>query len=346
MPERVTHEVSLGTILRFVLVAALVAAVIYLADLVLALVFAVVIASGIEPAVSWFRRYRIPRIAAVLLIYLLGATVLAGIIYLIIPVVVDEFNIFLETYPIYQRQLLKELRGFRDVPFYSFFSESVTDVILNPPFELGRLTAGTLSFLLSLFGGVVSGIVLIVVSFYLASQERGIEHFLRLIIPLRYEAYVIDLWERAQSKIGHWLRVQLLLGLLVGALVYIGLTLLGIRYALTLGVLAAVFELLPVIGPILAAVPAVLLTLLDSPLRAFGVAVMYVLIQQVESHLVIPLVMRRTIGLNPLVVVIALLVGARVAGILGMFLAVPVAAVIVELLADRDRRRRETSPAV
>jgi hypothetical protein len=101
------------------------------------------------------------------------------------------------------------------------------------------------------------------------------------------------------------------------------------------------------IGPILAAVPAVLLALLVSPLLALGVALMYVVIQQAESHLFVPLVMRRTVGLNPLVVIIALLVGAKVAGILGIFLAVPLAAVVVEFIADQDRRRREIlqSPA-
>lgn len=344
-PVKITqYDISYRAIFRVLAVAALVAGVFYLSDIVLALLFAVVIASGIEPAVEWFGRYRIPRIAAVLLIYVLAAAMLAGVIYLIIPLLVDEFNVFLETYPLYQRQLLKELREFRNVPFYSFFSETVTDVILNPPFELGRLTTSTLGFLFSLFGGVVSGIILIVVSFYLASQERGIEYFIRMVTPLKHEAYAIDLWQRAQAKIGHWLRTQLLLGLLVGALVYIGLTLLGIRYALSLGVLAAVFELVPIIGPILAAVPAVLLALLSSPFLALGVALMYVVIQQIESHLVVPLVMRRTVGLNPLVVIIALLVGAKVAGILGIFLSVPVAAVAVEFIADRDRRRREAFP--
>ncbi len=341
----VQYDISYRALFRVLAVAALVAAVIFLSDIVLAIVFAVVIASGIEPAVQWFGRYRLPRIGAVLLIYLVAAAVLAGVIYLIIPVLVDEFNVFLETYPLYQRQFLKELREFRNVPFYSFFSETVTDVILNPPFELGRLTTSTFGFLFSLFGGVVSGIILIVVSFYLASQERGIEYFIRLVVPLKHEEYAIDLFKRAQAKIGHWLRAQVLLGLLVGALVYIGLTLLGIRYALTLGVLAAIFELVPIIGPILAAVPAVLLALLSSPLLALGVALMYVVIQQVESHLVVPLVMRRTVGLNPLVVIISLLVGAKTAGILGIFLAVPVAAVLVELIADRDRRRREALEA-
>src|SRR3989344_8170812 len=233
----------------------------------------------------------------------------ASLFRVVVAALVDEFSAFLDAFPRYQRVLLSELRTVRDLPFFSIFTEGAESVILNPPFDLRSAGSSALDLLVSIFGGVFSVVILVVVSFYLASQEEGIEQFLRMVVPLRDEEYVIDLWERSRAKIGQWLRSQLLLGVVVGILVFIALTLLGVRYALFLALLAAIFELIPVIGPILAAVPAVFFALLSSPVLGLIVAVVYTIIQQLESHVLVPLLMRRVVGLNPLVVVIALLIG-------------------------------------
>ena len=333
-------DITYHSLIRVAVVGVGIIALFYLRQIVAALLFAVVIASGIEPGVRWFQRYRVPRILAVLLVYVIVLAVLAGAVWLVLPALADEFSAFLDTFPRYQRILLAELRSFRDLPFFSFFSEGAESVILNPPFDLRSAGSSALDLVVSLFGGVVSVIILFVVSFYLASQEAGIRHFLRMVTPLRDEEYVIDLWERSRAKIGQWLRGQALLGIVIGILVFIVLTLLGVRYALSLALLAAVFELIPVIGPILAAVPAVFFALLSSPLLGLIVAAVYTLIQQLESHLLVPLLMRRVVGLNPLIVVIALLIGAKLGGILGMFLAVPLAAVVVEFVSDVDKKKR------
>lgn len=333
-------NITYASLLRVVLVGAIVAAAYVLREIVAALLFAVVVASAIEPAVHWFRRYGVPRILSVLIIYVTAAAILAGAIYLVVPALAGEFSAFLDSFPRYQRILLQELRGFRELPFANLFSENAESFILNPPFDLRTVGGNTLDFIVAVFGGIFSAIILVVVSFYLASQEEGIERFLRMVTPLSGEEYVIDLWARSQAKVGQWLRGQALLGLVIGVLVYLALTLLGIRYALSLAVLAAVFELIPIIGPILAAVPAVFLGFLSSPSLGLVVAVAYLVIQQTESHLLVPLVMQRTVGLNPLVVVVALLVGGKLGGILGVFLAVPIATIVVELLIDTDRRKR------
>lgn len=339
-PKTAQFDLTYLMLLRVIVAGLVVVALFYLRDIVAALLFAVVIASAIEPGVRRLKSYRIPRILAVLIIYLAVIGLLAGIIYLIVPAVVDEFGAFLDSFPRYQRILLQELRSFQDLPFYSLFSSGAESAILNPPFDLRSSGGSAIDFIFTVFGGIISGVVLIVVSFYLASQEEGIEKFLRLVTPLKQEEYVIDLWSRSRAKIGQWLRGQLLLGAIIGVLVFLALTLLGIRYALILALLAAVFEIIPVIGPILAAAPAVFFAFLTSPLLGLVVAVVYVVIQQTESHLLVPLVTGKAVGLNPLVVVIALLVGAKLGGILGMFLAVPLAAVAVELITDIDKRKR------
>lgn len=340
VPRATMFEATYETLVRIVVVGVVLVAFYHLRQVIVVLLFAVVIASAIEPGVRWFSRLRVPRILAVLIIYLVALAVLAGAIYLIIPALADEFSAFLDAFPRYQRILLQELRAFRDLPFSSLFSADAESIILNPPFDLRAAGSSALDLVFGLFGGIVSGVILIVVSFYLASQERGVEYFLRLVTPLKHEEYALDLWARSQAKIGQWLRGQLLLGLVIGILVYVALLLLGIRYALILALLAAVFELIPIIGPILAAAPAVFFGFLVSPLQGLIVALVYTLIQQAESHLLVPLLMRRTVGLNPLVVIIALLAGAKLGGILGMFLAVPSAAVVVEFITDHDRKKR------
>ena len=339
-------DITYRSLIRVAVVGAIIAALFLLRRIVVALLFAVVVASAIEPGVRWLSRYRVPRILAVLVIYLVGLAILGAAIYVTVPSLVDEFRAFLDAFPRYQRILLQELRSFQELPFSSFFTEGAERLILQPPaFDLRTVGGSALDFFFGVIGGGISGVVLLVVSFYLASQERGIEHFLRLVTPLASEAYAIDLWSRSQAKIGQWLRGQLLLGFLVGFAVYLALILLGVRYALSLAFLAAILELVPIIGPILAAAPAVFFAFLTKPLLGLIVALVYLLIQQVESHLLVPLVMRRTVGLNPLVVIVALLAGGTLGGILGMFLAVPAAAVLVEFVNDQDRKKRGFSPA-
>lgn len=333
-------DITSASLVRIAVTGVALIALFYLRHILASILFAVVVASSIDPGVRWLQRFRVPRILAVLIIYIVGLALLAGAIYLIVPTFADEFSAFLDSFPHYQRLLLQELRSFQGVPFYSFFSEDAERVILNPPFDLRSAGGNAIDLIFTLFGGLFSGVILIVVSFYLASQEKGIEHFLRLVTPLKSEGYVIDLWARSQAKIGQWLRGQLLLGAIVGIFVYLTLTLIGIRYALSLAFLAAIFELVPIIGPILAAAPAVFLGFLSSPLLGLAVAALYTIIQQTESHLLVPVVMQRTVGLNPLIVIIALLIGGELGGILGLFLAVPIAAVIVEFVTDTDRKKR------
>lgn len=333
-------DISFGTFLRFFAILALVAAAYYLLQVVAALVFATVIASALEPTILWAQEKRVPRIATVVVIYCAALLLLAGLTYLVLPAVAQELQNFIASYPIYQRELLRQIQDLSGVPLFNLLSDNTQEIFLTAPEQLTKIAANTFQLTVNIFGGVMLAVVTAVVSFYLAAQEKGIESFLRLVVPLEYEEYAIDLWGRAQRKMGQWLRAQLLLGAIIGILVYIALSLLGVRFALAFAVVAAIFELIPVIGPIVAAVPAAMVAFVQSPLLGLTVVGIYVVIQQFESHFVVPTVMRRAIGMSPLVVVIALLVGGTLGGILGMLLAVPVTSIVVEFLTDTDRKKR------
>jgi predicted PurR-regulated permease PerM len=177
-------------------------------------------------------------------------------------------------------------------------------------------------------------------------MKKGIETFLGSVVPEKYEDYVIDLWKRSEIKVGRWFQGQLLLSLIVGLVVYVGLSIMGVKYALVLGILSMVLEIVPMVGPVLAAIPAVFLGFLQSPGLGLWLIVFYTVVQQLENHILVPLVIGKTTGLNPVVVIMALLIGGSLAGISGMILSVPVATIIVEILDDIAKQKESRRVAV
>lgn len=326
--------------IRFFLVALGFVVVYVMRDVIAALIFAIIIASAIEPAIQWLGRHRIPRILSVLFIYLAIAALFFLLIYLVVPLFVEDFQKFSTSYPSLERQFVSGLERIRDIPFFSFLELDAKGILNFPTEYLRQVGGGVLNFASNVFGGFFSLLLIVVFSFYLAAQERGIENFLRLVSPVAHEEYILSLWGRSQRKLGRWARAQLLLGAIVGVFTYFGLIFLGVPHAIFLAILAAFLELIPVVGPILSAIPAVAVSLFSSPLLGVWVIVLYTVIQQVESHVIVPMIMKKAVGLNPLVVVLALLAGVKLGGILGILLAVPVAAVLAEFVGDWDKKKR------
>jgi len=211
----------------------------------------------------------------------------------------------------------------------------LSDLITNFQKVLSHFSSGFVNTISAVFGGVLSFVLIVVLSFYLAVQEDGVSNFLKVITPLKNEKYIISLWKRSQKKIGYWMQGQILLGLIVGVLLYLGLTILGVKNALLLSVFAAFFEIIPLFGPVIAAIPAVLLSFADGGLTAGLLVVgLYLIIQQFENHLIYPLVVKKVVGVSPIMVILALVIGYKLAGFLGVLLSVPIAAAITEYFRD------------
>jgi predicted PurR-regulated permease PerM len=319
--------------------------------LVVLVLAAVVLASVIEPGTRWFMRRRLPRPTAVVLMYLSILGIVISFFTFILPPLFTETVTALNGLPksvkaaelISAEGSLSSIRSlFPDLPS-SVSLGDITGLIVN---AISNFSGGVFDTVTGFVGGLVGLILIIVVSFYLAVREDGVGEFLDIIVPLKYEKHVKDLWRRTQNKIGRWMQGQLVLALIVGFLTYAGLALLGmvftdIRHPLLLAFVAAAFELIPVVGLVLSAVPAFLFATLDGGLGlGLIVIALYLIIQQIESHVIYPLVVRKIIGVPPLLVILALVAGAQLAGIIGALLAVPVAVAIVEILADLERRKR------
>lgn len=285
-------------------------------DVVLIVLTAIVIASGIDPAAKWFVRHKVPRTLAILIVYILMLLAIFGVLYIFVPVFLADAATFLSTLPTYF-EFLSHLPG-EYSPILAAAgadpAQSVSSLVSTMKGLLSEFSGDTIGTATAVFGGLLSFIMILVFSFYFAIQERGIEDFLRVVTPKEHEPYVLGLWDRSKKKIGLWLQGQLLLGVIVGVLVFLLLSILGVKHALVLAVVAAVFELIPVFGPTLAAAPAVMVAFVDGGVT-LGLLVIgaYVIIQQFENHLIYPLVVTKVVGVPPLLVILALIIGGKLA---------------------------------
>lgn len=330
--------ISTSTIVKSILLVLLVLALFFLREIVLIVLTSIVIASAIEPAVTWFRAYKIPRVFSVLIIYLTAGSVIAALFYAFAPLFLDEFSTLLANLPSYLSAL--DLPGAPAQSQALIEELSLSEVLQGLQLSLSNTSVGLVQTASAVFGGLLGFILVIVFSFYFAVQETGVDDFLRIITPLKYQDRVLTLWKRSQVKIGLWMQGQLALALIIGVLVYLGLTILGVPYALLLAILAAVFELIPVFGPILSAIPAAAIALTHGGLTLMFIVIgLFVIIQQFENHLIYPLVVTKVVGVPPLLVILALIVGAKLAGFLGIILSVPAAAIIQELVQELQRER-------
>jgi len=374
-------KINSGTIARAIIIGLLFLLLWRVRDLFLIVLTAIVIASAIEPATRWFAKFRIRRLAAVLATYIAVATVFLSLVYFILPTVLGDLSNFLSTVPRIIGQVATDqniggssitettgkLSNFssgltasqgvvkniteslkatpaKDAVTAPAKTSSIVEIVNEFRDALSNFSDSFVRILSLVFGGVFSFIIIVVLSFYFAVQENGIANFLRVIVPLEHEDYVIDLWKRSQRKIGYWMQGQVLLALLVGVLAYLGLTILGTKNALLFSLSAAVFEIIPLFGPVLAALPPVAASFIDGGLTSgLLVAGLFLIIQQFENHLIYPLVVKKIVGVPPILVIIALIAGAELAGFLGIILSVPVAAVLMEYFTDIEKKKHGRS---
>jgi predicted PurR-regulated permease PerM len=348
MDREIRVSITSGGVFTVLLVVAGAYVFWLLRDLALLVLTAIVIASAIEPGIAFFVRHRVPRFFGVLIIYVFIFGSVLSLMYLLFPPIIADAASFLSTIPRYI-----------NVPNIPLSFSSIADAaqFINGRQGIQSLVQALLSFqpvfiaggsgiIQTLFGGVLSFSLVVVLSFYLALQDTGVDDFLRMVMPVKHEEYSVSLWKRSQKKIGLWMQGQILLSVFVGILAYLGLLLIGIPYALLLSVFTALAELIPVFGSLLAGTVAVVVAYTSGgiPLGLI-VAGLYIVVNQFESNLIYPLIVKKIVGVPPLLVIVALIAGYTLAGFLGVLLSVPIAAVLLELITDFDKRKRHVASA-
>lgn len=341
--QKTTVEISTKTILMVIGILLVMAFIFFIRDIVFLLFLALMFAAAIDQPIDWLNRKGVPRAVGVIFIYLIVLSLFAVSIALIIPPIAEQLRGLAEAIP----SLFEKLGILVGTPASQ--GDNVKSVLSTIGNSFASSTsAGLFSTISGIFGGFFSMALVMVLTFYLVVHENGMKRFIRSLVPVKNIPYAMSLINRIQYRIGGWLRGQLALALIIFVITYIGLLLLDVPYALVLALTAGIMEIVPYIGPIVAAIPAVLLAFGDDPLKAVFVMVLYVVIQQLENHIFVPKIMQKAVGLNPVIIILALLIGAKLAGVVGLLLALPVATAVGEFLTDflkNDEGTKEATEA-
>jgi len=337
-----TSRIGTETMVRFALLVVLVYVLFSLRTILLLILAAIVIASFVEAGVRFFARHGVRRVLAVPIIFTVGILIVLAIFYAFVPIIFTELSNVIGTVSKYLPSGPIDSSALQGASkFVSSFADksSLSDILNNVKTVASSLSSGVTNVIGATFGGVVNFILVLVMSFYLSIEERGITSFLRIITPAKHESYVIDLWRRAQYKIGIWFQGQLFLGLIMGVMTFVVLTILGVRNAFLIAAITAIAELVP-FGIVFAAIPAVILAAIDGGiLLSFKTMVFYILAQQLENYALGPLVAKRVVGIPPLIVLVSFLVGITLAGFWGAVIAMPAAVFILEYVSDMEKKR-------
>lgn len=341
-------SISTGTFVRAIVVGAIAYALWILRDLVLLVLTAIVIASAIEPGVGALIRQKFPRVLAVLFMYLAVFGSVFAIFYFFIPPILNDAQGLFTEVPQYLGSLNLPLNSLpASHSALTNEAQSILATLINFREIISGSSQGAFQLLSGIFGGIFSFALVIVLSFYFAMQETGVEDFLRVVAPQSKEEYLVNLWLRAKKKIGLWMQGQILSSLIGGVFAYLILLLWGIPYAFLLAIFTAMLMLIPIFGSILSAIPPILLAYSTGGVSlAIIIAAFYLVINQFEAHIVHPLVVNKVVGIPPLLVILALIVGGEIAGFLGVLLAIPLAAALREFLSDYDKGKRTAQEIV
>lgn len=326
-------DISSSTIYRTFLIAIAFWFLFIIRDILLVVFAAIVISAAMDPVAKRLQKYRIPRAATVALIYIVIVSVLSLTVGLVVQPLATQITQIAQTLPDVVVSL-EHYFGIYTPSASQAAVQQVQDLITQAGNSIGTFGLSVLEQTKNIFGSILSLVLVFIIAFYLTIEDHALNKVFRLVVPREHMAYVDLMIERVQGKIGRWMLGQVFMMVLMGTVTGLGLWVMGVKYALALGLLAGVLEVIPVIGPILTAIPAFLIALAQSPVIAVTVVIFYIVANQLENHVLVPNIMGKAIGLNPLVTLLAVLLGARLLGISGIILAVPLAAIVSVFASD------------
>ncbi len=318
-------EISYKTIIFVVLLLIGIWLLLQVKSIIILLFLCLILVSALSKPVEWLSSRKIPRPAATLMVYVVVIAIIAFVIGIIVPPLIAQTSEFVSNLPKII-STTNEFLAFNQIP--------VNDVSKVISGQINQIAGNLVSISSAIISSLFFLLTLVVLSFYLLLDWKTFVRLLASPFSGEQENRVITLVSKIEKGLGFWLRSQLALSALVGVLSFIGLTILGIPFALPLALIAGIMEVIPIIGPIISAVPAILVGLTISPIMGLATGALFFIVQQLEAHLIVPMIMSKVVGLQPAAVVIALLVGAKLDGIPGAFLAIPLVIVAKIVLKD------------
>lgn len=298
-------------------------------DILLSVFFSYIITSSIMPFVRFLRRKHVPKLPAVIIPFVIMLCAIVILIVPLIPFVITQIQSLISGFPLYLKEATQTL-GF------SLDYNQVQAYLANEAKNFGR---NAFAVTTQVFGGIFSFMMIFIISFYLLLYYDEVKKIFAQLFRPDHRPYVLATLDKINEKLGAWLRGQILLCLFIGLLSWITLFFLGVPNALPLALLSGVLEVVPTLGPILSAVPAVIVALTISPTLAITVIIAYILIQLIENNLLVPKVMQKAVGLNPIVVILGVLIGANLIGFSGALLAIPLLTFIIVIIKSLGQKQ-------
>jgi len=335
--QNVNITISTGSVLKILGIILTLAFVYLVKDIILTVFIAIIFATLIEPIVNRLETKKIPRGLGVIIIYILLLLLLVLIVRMLIPPIIEQVGLLTSNFPSLWERLVENFASFRDYSQGQGFLDNIQQGLQGLQSGLTKAAGGVYSFIIAVFANIINFGLILVIAFYLVVQRDAFAKTLRAVSPANYHDYLTGLAGRIQDKIGSWARGQLILGLAIAVFSFFGLLFLLPKYALVLALVAGITELVPYLGPTIGAIPAVFLGFTagePSITRGLFVLAFYIVVQQVENNFLVPKVMKKQLGLNPVVTIIAMLIGARLAGIIGIILAIPVTTALSVVVKD------------
>ncbi len=330
-------EISWVTLWRIFIFGAAAGAVYFAWNSFSVLLVGVVVSLGIEPLVSFLaERLKLGRVFAAILVVLILILVFAGAIYLVMPVIFGELAGFLTHFT----QSVSAIFG------VGFPEVNLKDLGLGQFLNFVAAAGASVPVAITrIFGNIILIFSAVIITLYLSIEKEGAEKMLRIILPDSYERPVLAIFSAFEIKMRRWLGTQLVLSLFIGLTVGIGMWLIGVRYPLILGIMAGVFEVVPIIGPVMTGLVAFLIAMADSTVLGIYAVLFFFVVQQFENYVLIPVVMGKSMRIHPVVALVSLLVGGQLAGFVGILLGVPIA-VLVQETFNYLAARKEKRPAL
>ena len=332
-------------IIRVLLIVGIALLIFRLVDTILIIFIAFIIMAATKPAATFLnKKLRMPEGLAIALVFVLLFAFIGLTFYLVGRPLSEEVTRFSENIPQLSDNLVNWLSG---IPaLHNTYSPDQLRAFINETYsnlanQFNSLISTVGNAILNAFQGILSSLLILVFSIYLYLERKEIKAYIVRFFRLKEDKFY-TIYDRIETQLGAWVRGQLLLGLSVGIATYLGLLVLDVKYALPLAILAGVLEIIPVIGPIITGFILVIVGLSISPLVGVYCLILSILIQQLENNFLVPLIMKRAVGLSPVLTIISILVGQELFGILGAIIAVPTAAMIAVIvntyLDDRDNK--------
>jgi len=298
-------------------------------SIILLLFIVVIFTAALTDLVDKIEKIGIPRTLAILIIYLVVIASLVGAIFLIFPPMIEQTGAFFKSLP----------KLFKETGLAEFIKP---DLIVS---ELSSLPGAVFKFILGAFSNLLSVFVVLVLTFYSLYEIKRLPQYLQaLFADKEKEEKILSVINKIQENIGSWVRGELILMIIVGVASYIGFKILGLEFALALAVIAGFLELIPNIGPTIAAIPAIIVGLSMSWPLGLGALLVSIIVQQLENHIIVPQIMKHVIGINPIVTILTLIIGYKLGGAGGAILSIPLLLTAKIILVELYLSKKDGTP--